>query len=708
MRARWWALLAVAAALVLGRLAAGFYVEYRWFAALGDAALGVWRARTADLLLLRGLGTLVAAAFAFANLYGVRSSVASLILPRRLGNLEIGEEVSGRRLGLVAAGVAAVIGLALGTLLDGWTAVELLRAGGPYTLPEPYTGHDLAFFIHWLPLEHELYTWSLVALVAVASIVLVLYALTASLRWERGRVRMTGHVRRHLALLGALVVLLLAWGHRLDAYDLLSAGSGSGGAFTPLDRAVGLPSRFALATLTALASLVVLRASWLGQARVTFWAVTAVLASALVFRRSSPPSPPAARGRPTARGRRPPTRRIARRSRSSRTTSWTCGARRRRTGCARRVTSRTPRPCGTRRCSRPSSSAAAATEPPSPRSDGSRWPDDSPRVGVARPGEPTRGGRSTAAAPWQVVAIDASAAGGGREPRAVGQSPRVGPRARGGRRAPGGLPGRGVARRDRRLRGHDRGGPGAQRRGASRARVAPARLPAGIRGRDRPLPAPRDRAAARRRRAARALAPFFARSHAVTPVLASDSLYWVVHLYSASERFPLSQHYSVAGVERSYFRHAAVAAVNAHTGRVTLVAAPEPDPIAAAWVRRFPRLFTRPSALPPGLASALPPETDGVVVQAWVLAQFGARAELGLGAATLPSGAGSDTTLGVTARALALLPASASPAPLRSRRGRCRCWPRRPGPPACSSRSAGRRRAPCGCPRRAWSRAGAT
>jgi hypothetical protein len=153
-----------------------------------------------------------------------------------------------------------------------------------------------------------------------------------------------------------------------------------------------------------------------------------------------------------------------------------------------------------------------------------------------------------------------------------------------------------------------------------------------------------------------ALAPFFARSHAVTPVLASDSLYWVVHLYSASERFPLSQHYSVAGVERSYFRHAAVAAVNAHTGRVTLVAAPEPDPIAAAWVRRFPRLFTRPSALPPGLASALPPETDGVVVQAWVLAQFGARAELGLGAATLPSGAGSDTTLGVTARALALLP----------------------------------------------------
>src|SRR5436309_4951426 len=68
----------------------------------------------------------------------------------------------------------------------------------------------------------------------------------------------------------------------------------------------------------------------------------------------------------------------------------------------------------------------------------------------------------------------------------------------------------------------------------------------------------------------------------------ADTLYWKLELYSTSSDYPLSQHYVLAGEERSYFRHAATALVNARTARVLIAADPAPDPIAQAWMIAFP------------------------------------------------------------------------------------------------------------------------
>src|SRR5207253_7190655 len=68
----------------------------------------------------------------------------------------------------------------------------------------------------------------------------------------------------------------------------------------------------------------------------------------------------------------------------------------------------------------------------------------------------------------------------------------------------------------------------------------------------------------------------------------ADTLYWKLELYSTSSDYPLSQHYVLAGEERSYFRHAATALVNARTARVMISADPAPDPIAQAWMTAFP------------------------------------------------------------------------------------------------------------------------
>lgn len=74
----------------------------------------------------------------------------------------------------------------------------------------------------------------------------------------------------------------------------------------------------------------------------------------------------------------------------------------------------------------------------------------------------------------------------------------------------------------------------------------------------------------------------------IEPMFHADTLYWKLELYSASSNYPLSQHHVLAGEERSYFRHAATALVNARTARVMFAADAAPDPIAQAWMTAFP------------------------------------------------------------------------------------------------------------------------
>jgi uncharacterized membrane protein (UPF0182 family) len=104
------------------------------------------------------------------------------------------------------------------------------------------------------------------------------------------------------------------------------------------------------------------------------------------------------------------------------------------------------------------------------------------------------------------------------------------------------------------------------------------------------------------RRRVSALMPVFAQGSAVIPAYLGDTLVWVLELYSTSNSYPLSRHYVLAGSERSYFRRSGTALVNAMTGRLTVVPAASPDPIATAWRARFPANI-RPGA--PDLLDAL-------------------------------------------------------------------------------------------------------
>jgi hypothetical protein len=257
--------LGLAACLLLGRVAAGWLVEFRWYEAMG--ASSVFWVTAGNLLLLRGAAFVAGTLLCFANFYAVRFSIVSVVLPRRVGNLEIAEELHGRTLAITVLVLSVILGGLLSLPQGDWVSLDLVRHGETFRESDPYFGFDLAFWVYWLPIEESFHAWATLALLVVTGVVLALYALTPSLRWEQGRLRATGHVRRHMFVLVSLLLLLLAWSYRLDALGLLLDGEGSGRAFLALDHRVGIPTRLVLAMACVVTAMLVAWAGWVGAYR---------------------------------------------------------------------------------------------------------------------------------------------------------------------------------------------------------------------------------------------------------------------------------------------------------------------------------------------------------------------------------------------------------------------------------------------------------
>ena len=165
---------------------------------------------------------------------------------------------------------------------------SLLRHGLSFGETDPYMDVDLGFFVYWLPIESMLYYRTLTTVLFATVVVIFFYALTPSLRWDRGALYVSHYVRRHLAALGAVLLLLLAWSYRLDIYDSLLSGSGPGGAFSFSDHRTIIPISIWLAYITAGTALVVFYFGWIGQVRAATMTLIAVLLISVLLRHVTP------------------------------------------------------------------------------------------------------------------------------------------------------------------------------------------------------------------------------------------------------------------------------------------------------------------------------------------------------------------------------------------------------------------------------------
>jgi uncharacterized membrane protein (UPF0182 family) len=490
-----------AALLVGGRALSTLYADYTWYGAM--SATPLWTARAGDILLIYGIGSVVAVFVAFVNLSALGRSIGTLTLPRRLANVEFGEAVPRKYLDRFAFLLSIGIAAAVTPALPSWTSLALARLGVRFRESDPYFQHDLAFYTTWLPFEKAVYSWAMLLIVGVSLVVVGLYSLTPGLRWERAAIRMSVRVRRHLSVLAAMLLLITMWSYRLESYELMIRGGGEGGVFSYVDHQWLLPGLLLLWIATAAVAITVLLSGWTGQLRTSFIAVTVIVVLSvsiqelvpLAVRRFTPKDAQIVRERPYIATRADFTRRAY---------------------------------------------DEAATSIESRNSAVSALLDTVP---TSVPGQ-------------QLMRQDSLVYPGARGLMIVAD------------------PQLDVA--------GQRLGDGLSRWGYAWAYQSFEIVSDSIPRRAR-LITVRDV-----RNRIRLLAPVFAQGSMVEPMFHADTLYWKLELYSASSNYPLSQHYVLAGEERSYFKHAATALVNARTARVMIAADPTPDPISRAWMTAFP------------------------------------------------------------------------------------------------------------------------
>ncbi len=121
----------------------------------------------------------------------------------------------------------------------------------------------------------------------------------------------------------------------------------------------------------------------------------------------------------------------------------------------------------------------------------------------------------------------------------------------------------------------------------------------------------------------RELAPFLDFDSDPYPVLADGGVFWVIDAYTTTNRFPYSQQVQTDSFRESadlrggfnYVRNSVKAVVDAYNGDVTLYVVDAEDPIAAAYQKAFPDLFTPASEAPASLAEHFRYPTDLFKVQ---------------------------------------------------------------------------------------------
>lgn len=624
MRARGWlmaGLAAAAAVLLLGRAVSTLVVDHAWYAAMDVP--GLWWERFIDTVLLQGGAWALGSAFAFANLHGVRRTILAVAVPSRVANIELTAMIPGRRLLAITMLLAALIGLALAAPLTDWTTVAMARHGIAFGEMEGFLDRDLGFYVYWLPLEETLYVWALVSVVSLTAVVLVLYALTRSLRLDGRRVIASTHVRRHLSVLSALVLLLLAWSYRLDAFDVLRAGSGPDGLFLRVDHVVTLKVDLVLSIMSGIAALLVLRAGWFGQLRMAFITLSVVLVAALGLRHTLPAL--LASGNMLGDASRRDNDYLATRTLVSRRAYDVDGI--------RYANPDSAAPRGVRVADADVANAVSLWDAPSLRArltESNRSPRGTAPLGwYADPSGFLHALFARRVAPgaeqWSLrtadvthpvlrdSTIELSQPLGDVAEQGASQEPVVAPDYVGHRL---------VSDSTARVLGTP-----LTSRVARLAHAWATRDPSLLSGDTVSAPTTRFLSHRDVRERVALLASPLAQGEDLTPVFHDGVLYWTLDLYSASDSYPLSQRWNIAGETRSYFRHAATALIEAATGRVRFVKVERPDPVARTWMALVPRLFTDVRDLPPGLADRLPPPTDGAIAQIRTFAAYGSRVE---------------------------------------------------------------------------------
>lgn len=269
--------------LVLTRAAVGLYVDALWYRELGYSSFfwkdltWVWGARA---IMALGVGGAL-----FLNLRVVAASLGTLQIRRRFGNLEIAERLPKHYITGGVLVLSGLLGLWFGASVpEGVARSLLLWASAPeWGATDPFLGRDLGFYVFLVPILRAAVTFGLVVGFLVLAVTVAGYATTGTFQVGQGGIVLTERARRHLGLLVALFLLVLAARFALGRPLLLFYGTSDiPGLFGYTDHTARFPALRVLTVATVLGAVGVLIGAWRNQVVPVLAGLAALLVGGLV------------------------------------------------------------------------------------------------------------------------------------------------------------------------------------------------------------------------------------------------------------------------------------------------------------------------------------------------------------------------------------------------------------------------------------------
>jgi uncharacterized membrane protein (UPF0182 family) len=277
------------------------YADVTWFQMLGVTSV-LWKKIAARWLLFLGAWA-VASVVLVANwwlarrLAGGGEMTVPWLRQQRSGAQVTAEPttriVAARVANALLVAMAVALGLFLALPVRGmWLEMLQFFNATPFGQGDPLLGRDLSFYVFRLPWLKSVQTWLLwLVLLSMAGVALV-YIASYSAERLRTRVQVVGvrqpwlrlspPAQRHLLVLGAIALGLLAWGYQLNIARLLYSTTGAAYGASYTDVHARLPVMYLLTAVSLLGAVILLvsmfvRVRWLPYAVVGIWLLVAVL-----------------------------------------------------------------------------------------------------------------------------------------------------------------------------------------------------------------------------------------------------------------------------------------------------------------------------------------------------------------------------------------------------------------------------------------------
>jgi uncharacterized membrane protein (UPF0182 family) len=277
------------------------YTDLAWLETLGVASV-LWR-QIGSRGLLFVVGWVVAAVVLTANWWLARVLVGGdwMTVPwlsqqrqqHRMTAEPTTRTVSARVVNVILVAAAVTLGVFFGLQAESmWQTALLSMYGTPFGQTDPILGRDLSFYIFRLPWLRFLQGWFLwlVGLALVGAGLIYILSYSASRLASRVKVvgvrqpwlRLPPAAERHVLVLGAVILGLIAWGYQLNIPSLLYSTSGAAYGAGYADVHARLPALHLLTGIAAVAAVVLLlslfvKVRWLPLAVVGTWLVVAFL-----------------------------------------------------------------------------------------------------------------------------------------------------------------------------------------------------------------------------------------------------------------------------------------------------------------------------------------------------------------------------------------------------------------------------------------------